>query len=150
MEAVYENPDTEKASHTIQRNIKTDIEIAGSLYKKRISEAEWDVIYIDDEILICNPVSLHRMLQRKDRKIIIKEYIRCFTASIDLGTTTIVGLSSGWQNRGETLAVESRMNPQMQYGGDVIQRANYALEHGKDVLSKCVQKAINKILKALL
>ena len=24
------------------------------------------------------------------------------------------------------------MNPQMQYGGDVIQRANYALEHGTE------------------
>ena len=35
--------------------------------------------------------------------------------------------------------VESRMNPQMQYGGDVIQRANYALEHGEDVLSACVR-----------
>ncbi len=42
-----------------------------------------------------------------------------FTASIDLGTTTIVGyLLDG--RTGETLAVESRMNPQMQYGGDVI------------------------------
>ncbi len=57
---------------------------------------------------------------------------RIFTASIDLGTTTIVGyLLDG--RTGETLAVESRMNPQMQYGGDVIQRANYALEHGEDV-----------------
>ena len=28
VEAVYENPETEKASHTIQRNIKTDIELS--------------------------------------------------------------------------------------------------------------------------
>ena len=41
------------------------------------------------------------------------------------------------------------MNPQMQYGGDVIQRANYALEHGTETLSKCVQKTINKILESL-
>lgn len=51
---------------------------------------------------------------------------------------------------GENLAVESRMNPQMQYGGDVIQRANYALEHGTETLSKCVQKTINKILESLI
>ena len=41
------------------------------------------------------------------------------------------------------------MNPQMQYGGDVIQRANYALEHGEDVLSACVRKVINEILESL-
>ena len=46
--------------------------------------------------------------------------------------------------------MESRMNPQMQYGGDVIQRANYALEHGTKTLSKCVcTKAINEILESL-
>ena len=72
-----------------------------------------------------------------------------FTAAIDLGTTTIVGyLLDG--RTGENLAVESRMNPQMQYGGDVIQRANYALEHGTETLSKCVQKTINKILESLI
>ena len=42
------------------------------------------------------------------------------------------------------------MNPQMQYGGDVIQRANYALEHGTETLRKCVQKTINKILESLI
>ena len=31
------------------------------------------------------------------------------------------------------------MNPQMQYGGDVIQRANYALEHGEDAEQVCTK-----------
>ena len=131
VEAVYENPETEKASHTIQRNIKTDIEIAGSLYKKRISEAEWDVIYIDDEILDLQPCFASQDASKERQEDNYKGvHPLLFTASIDLGTTTIVGyLLDG--RTGETLAVESRMNPQMQYGGDVIQRANYALEQWK-------------------
>ena len=149
VEAVYENPETEKASHTIQRNIKTDIEIAGSLYKKRISEAEWDVIYIDDEILDLQPCFASQDASKERQEDNYKGvHPLLFTASIDLGTTTIVGyLLDG--RTGETLAVESRMNPQMQYGGDVIQRANYALEHGEDVLSACVRKVINEILESL-
>ena len=149
LEAVYENPETEKASHTIQRNIKTDIEIAGSLYKKRISEAEWNVIYIDDEILDLQPCFASQDASKERQEDNYKGvHPLLFTASIDLGTTTIVGyLLAG--RTGETLAVESRMNPQMQYGGDVIQRANYALEHGEDVLSACVRKVINEILESL-
>ena len=149
LEAVYENPETEKASHTIQRNIKTDIEIAGSLYKKRISEAEWNVIYIDDEILDLQPCFASQDASKERQEDNYKGvHPLLFTASIDLGTTTIVGyLLDG--RTGETLAVESRMNPQMQYGGDVIQRANYALEHGEDVLSACVRKVINEILESL-
>ena len=107
------------------------------------------VIYIDDEILDLQPCWRHRMLQKERQEDNYKVHPLLFTASIDLGTTTIVGyLLDG--RTGETLAVESRMNPQMQYGGDVIQRANYALEHGEDVLSACVRKVINEILKALV
>ena len=62
---------------------------------------------------------------------------RCL-AAFDIGTTTIAGyvLDGG---DGRTLAVESRMNPQAQYGADVIMRANYGLEHGTEALSMCVR-----------
>jgi uncharacterized 2Fe-2S/4Fe-4S cluster protein (DUF4445 family) len=52
-----------------------------------------------------------------------------YAMAFDLGTTTIVG----WLldiHSGKTLAVSSMLNPQAQFGADVIQRANYALEHG--------------------
>ena len=66
----------------------------------------------------------------------------------DIGTTTIAGyLLDGADGR--TLAVESRMNPQAQYGADVIMRANYALEHGTEALSMCVRKAVNEMLGSL-
>ena len=62
---------------------------------------------------------------------------RCL-AAFDIGTTTIAGyLLDGGDGR--TLAVESRMNPQAQYGADVIMRANYGLEHGTEALSMCVR-----------
>lgn len=111
-----------------------DIKLAGGLYEKRILTSEWNVVCTESKIL--------EMWQFGEERDI-------FTAAIDLGTTTIVGyLLNG--RTGKTLAVESRMNPQMQYGGDVIQRANYALEHGTEALSKCVQKTINEILESLI
>ena len=92
------------------------------------------MIYIDDEILDLqtNCCRFTRMLSKERQEDNYKGvHPLLFTAAIDLGTTTIVGyLLDG--RTGETLAVESRMNPQMQYGGDVIQRANYALEHGTE------------------
>ena len=102
-------------------------------------KSEWQVAYTDEEILDLRPIvgvhedSVHGVNSSGEKGDGI------FTAAIDLGTTTIVGY-----------LLESRMNPQMQYGGDVIQRANYALEHGTETLSKCVQKTINKILESLI
>ena len=107
------------------------------------------MIYIDDEILDLQPCFASQDASKERQEDNYKGvHPLLFTAAIDLGTTTIVGyLLDG--RTGETLAVESRMNPQMQYGGDVIQRANYALEHGEDVLSACVRKVINEILESL-
>ena len=77
-----------------------------------------------------------------------KEAGRRCLAAFDIGTTTIAGyLLDGADGR--TLAVESRMNPQVQYGADVIMRANYALEHGTEALSMCVRKAVNEMLGSL-
>ncbi|MCD7867201.1 MAG: ASKHA domain-containing protein [Clostridiales bacterium] len=50
---------------------------------------------------------------------------------------------------GSTLAVESQLNPQVQYGADIILRANYALEHGVEILSECIRKTVNEMLQML-
>ena len=148
-EDVYGISDNKRTSDVDYGCIKTDVKLAGSLYEKRSFNPEWQVAYTDEEILDLRPIvgvhedSVHGVNSSGEKGDGI------FTAAIDLGTTTIVGyLLDG--RTGETLAVESRMNPQMQYGGDVIQRANYALEHGTETLSKCVQKTINKILESLI
>ena len=149
VEDVYGISDNKRTSDVDYGCIKTDVKLAGSLYEKRIFNPEWQVAYTDEEILDLRPIvgvhedSVHGVNSSVEKGDCI------FTAAIDLGTTTIVGyLLDG--RTGENLAVESRMNPQMQYGGDVIQRANYALEHGTETLSKCVQKTINKILESLI
>lgn len=149
MEDVYGISDNKRTSDVDYGCIKTDVKLAGSLYEKRSFNPEWQVAYTDEEILDLRPIvgvhedSVHGVNSSGEKGDGI------FTAAIDLGTTTIVGyLLDG--RTGENLAVESRMNPQMQYGGDVIQRANYALEHGTETLSKCVQKTINKILESLI
>ena len=111
--------------------MEVDLKLAGELYGMRRDSDEWYVIY-----------SRRRILEMR------KEAGRRCLAAFDIGTTTIAGyLLDGADGR--TLAVESRMNPQAQYGADVIMRANYALEHGIEALSMCVRKAVNEMLGSL-
>ena len=66
-------------------------------------------------------------------------------AAIDLGSTSIV-LYLHDAFTGEQLGVQSTLNPQRQYGGDVVQRANTAMDQGVEVLSSCVRIAINALI----
>ena len=103
--------------------MEADLKLAGELYGMRRDSDDWYVIYSGRRIM-----ELRKEVGR-----------RCLVA-FDIGTTTIAGYLLDGED-GRTLAVESRMNPQAQYGADVIMRANYALEHGTEALSMCVRKA---------
>jgi uncharacterized 2Fe-2S/4Fe-4S cluster protein (DUF4445 family) len=73
---------------------------------------------------------------------------RLCVSAFDLGTTTIVGwLLDG--ETGETLAVSSMLNPQVQFGADVIGRANYALETDEEVLTEVVRSALDGLIKEM-
>lgn len=73
---------------------------------------------------------------------------RPLVAGVDLGSTSIVGyLMDGLD--GQRLAVKSMLNPQRQYGADVVMRSNYAMENGMDILSGCVRMAIYVMLKEM-
>ncbi|WP_448782047.1 ASKHA domain-containing protein [Blautia sp.] len=111
--------------------MEVDLKLAGELYGMRRDSDDWYVIY-----------SGRRILEMR------KEAGRRCLAAFDIGTTTIAGYLLDGED-GRTLAVESRMNPQAQYGADVIMRANYALEHGTDVLSRCIREAVNEMLGVL-
>ena len=50
---------------------------------------------------------------------------------------------------GKQLALKSRMNPQTQYGADVIMRADHALEHGVEQLTGCIRNAVDEMLQEL-
>ncbi len=68
-----------------------------------------------------------------------------YTIAFDIGTTTIVGyLLDG--RTGKELSVASMMNPQHQFGADVISRANYVLEHDGIEMKKAVRKALNQLI----
>ena len=111
--------------------MEVDLKLAGELYGMRRDSDDWYVIYSGRRIL--------EMRKQAGR--------RCL-AAFDIGTTTIAGDLLDSED-GRMLAVESRMNPQAQYGADVIMRANYALEHGTDVLSRCIREAVNEMLGVL-
>lgn len=67
-------------------------------------------------------------------------------AAVDLGSTTIVVYLLDGEN-GKLLGTRSMMNPQRQYGADVVMRSSYALENGAEILSKCVREAVNTLLR---
>lgn len=111
--------------------IKPDPILAGYLYEKRLQKKEWFAVYTEDAVL---------ELRKEEGRIVF--------AAFDIGTTTIAGYLLDALD-GRTLAVESRMNPQTQYGADVISRANYALEHGTENLARVIRTALNEMLTVM-
>ncbi|NLX69946.1 MAG: DUF4445 domain-containing protein [Clostridiales bacterium] len=67
--------------------------------------------------------------------------------AVDLGTTTMVGFLMDL-NTGRQIDVYSAINPQRQYGADVITRSDYTVENrdGLDTLSSLVREEINNML----
>lgn len=64
--------------------------------------------------------------------------------AFDIGTTTVVAyLLNGIT--GEQIASASCMNPQTQYGADVISRIQCALDGSGEVLSACIRNALTEL-----
>ena len=73
---------------------------------------------------------------------------RLFGAAIDIGTTTLA-CSLTDMNTGNEVATVSMLNPQKQYGLDVLSRISYEIENGKDAvaeLQESITGAINDML----
>ncbi len=71
-----------------------------------------------------------------------------FLVAVDLGSTSVVAYLLGGKT-GETLAVRSMLNPQRQYGADVVMRASYAMEHGAEALSSCIRRLVGEMIREL-
>lgn len=108
-----------------------DPELASSLYERCRQGGTWHIAHTNREIL----------------DIRGEKGNFCF-AAFDIGTTTLAGYLLDAAN-GQALAVDSRMNPQAQYGADVIMRADYALAHGTGILSECIRRELNEMLVCL-
>ena len=69
-------------------------------------------------------------------------------AAFDVGTTSIAGYLLRTDSP-EPLAQRGMLNPQRQFGADIISRADYALKHGPEALAQCVHAAIDEMIGQL-
>ena len=71
-----------------------------------------------------------------------------YVLAFDIGTTTVVAyLLDG--HTGALLAQDSTMNPQSQFGADVISRIQYAMEGGAAELQNCIRAALVGLTEAV-
>lgn len=69
-------------------------------------------------------------------------------AAVDIGTTSVVAyLLDG--KTGEQMDSDSILNPQKQYGADVVMRGSYAMEHGGELLAQCIRDAVWELLNGM-
>ncbi|GAA0737136.1 ASKHA domain-containing protein [Clostridium oceanicum] len=71
--------------------------------------------------------------------------------AVDIGTTGLSLYLLDLEN-GQVLKKISDLNPQTEYGGDVLSRITYCMENsdGVEILSKCIRKKINYLIKDLI
>ncbi|SFB01844.1 Uncharacterized 2Fe-2 and 4Fe-4S clusters-containing protein, contains DUF4445 domain [Acetitomaculum ruminis DSM 5522] len=69
-----------------------------------------------------------------------------YIMAFDIGTTSVVGYLLDGKN-GKEIAVDSMLNPQSQYGADVIQRSNYSMENSVEPLTIAIRNAMKKLVE---
>ena len=112
--------------------VKPDPIIASKLPKAvKPYKGKVHVLYSNDEILDVS----------SERKAF-------YMVGFDIGTTTVVGYLLNGED-GKMTAVASRLNPQVQFGADVISRASYSLEFGENELTDCIRNAVNELIGEL-
>lgn len=69
-----------------------------------------------------------------------------YVLAIDIGTTTVVGyLMEG--KTGRVLAQSGMLNPQSQFGADVISRIQYVLDGGGEEMQSCIRSALDALTR---
>lgn len=121
----------EKGFGESMEDLQPDLELCSSLYDRLRKNDTWFVVLGDRKILSMT-----------------EERVPVYAAAVDIGTTSVVGYLLD-VTTGETLASESCINPQAQYGADVIMRSDYAMTHGMECLSACIRSCLGEILQAL-
>lgn len=74
-----------------------------------------------------------------------EEDLPLYGAAFDIGTTSVVCYLLDLRT-GKELAHASMLNPQSQYGADVIARSEYAIANGVSALSDVIRSALNDLL----
>ncbi len=138
--AVEKGEDGKAAARRLSAAMPASPEIASKLgpILKETKGVVWAVVFEDAEADVRTLTVLDVSAERQP----------FYMAAFDIGTTTVVGYLLRGED-GSEAAVASRMNPQVQYGADVINRANYSLEHGMEELSGCIRAAVNEMLSEM-
>lgn len=70
-----------------------------------------------------------------------------YAIAFDIGTTTIVVYLMDLEKNDRQVTSVSCLNPQTQYGADVVSRIEYAMNGGAEEIKVCVQKALSDLLE---
>lgn len=102
---------------------------------------------VDADCVVTLPQeSAARILTQSQEVVTRPDGTDAYTLAIDIGTTTVVAyLLSG--RTGALLAQASTLNPQGQYGADVISRIQYALENGGKEIQSCILSALERLAR---
>ena len=96
------------------------------------------------------------LVEREDAKILtaaegarytLFPTFRCYGVAIDVGTTTVVGRL--YDTHGVCLSADAVLNPQSEWGADVISRIEASMRGAREALAKAIRAAINRMLSAL-
>ncbi len=156
-----------KSLKTINKGFSIDTEIQGGIKKVKLPNVDRKkcVPYkdtlnykVNNFNLIKNIGVIERAKQEdicgvvfKDELLDVREYIEVpLGIAIDIGTT---GLSAYLVNleTGKVLNNVSSLNPQTEYGGDVLSRITFCMQEptGVDMLSNCIKEKINHMIEEL-
>ncbi len=108
----------------------------------------------DLTIEIAKEEEFHILETGTNRKVILNPDVDKYTikkekalgVAFDIGTTSVVCYLLDLET-GKELAHASMLNPQSQYGADVISRCEYAIANGVDKLSSEIRKALNELIE---
>lgn len=122
-----------KEQHQLDCNT-IDIDVVRQLSPRlRLWDWQCQAVVRDDEVIAIGPMSSRNL-----------------GLAIDLGTTKIAGYLVDL-TRGQTIAAQGVMNPQISYGEDIVSRISHALSLPAEAkrLQKLVAKAINQLASKL-
>lgn len=128
---------------------------------QRVKEAVSSAFGIDPDSIPVNPDILDRVfdiLEDNDYTVTAvlynneiidllppEENHTVYGAAFDIGTTSVVCYLLDLKT-GAEISHSSMLNPQSQYGADVIARSEYAIANGVRALSEVIRKALNELI----
>ena len=128
---------------------------------QRVKEAVSSAFGLDVDSIPVNPLILDRVfdtLEENDYNVTAVLYnneiidliapkadFKPYGAAFDIGTTSVVCYLMDLEN-GHEISHSSMLNPQSQYGADVIARSEYAIANGVEALSSVIRSALNDLI----